>query len=537
MVKKNGVSHFIQSNTFFWSLASVIVVFVVANELLFQRYNFSFGRDYWEHTGVFSEWLKNLWHPGMPHVSGYEEGASARYMPYYFVLTAVGQIFSLSPVQIMSMAGIINVILLCASIQYFFKHYFQKPLAPILGLAVFFCFWGVAWYWSNVYQLKNLIYCAGYPSSFTFALCLFSLGYIVRLVRQQSISISQSLVIILLSFMMFVCHPLTGAFGIGAAGLLVLTHPNTPLNLQIKLIIALIIGFILTEFWPYYSAIDVAFGLTGKENNGWVGSAVSKTTTAAFSPLTRLSELYYSHPFYSPLGFVMSLGPALLGIPVLCWLAFKRQQLFLISGFALMMLPFFINLFVAIPLGHRFLLFAIIFLHIAIVWALLKVFDTGSHFIKKLSVIFIITSIALNVFLAVAEINGVTYKPTLTKKYRKQDEVTVTEQFEELKAIIPVNSVVMAPLKTSWALPTFLPAKTVGLFHNNPYVLDSQQRNNNVNAFFNPNTSEPERQEILKRYNVTHILVPKNDNYSESNRTTLSIITDNQFTHWYIVVL
>jgi hypothetical protein len=253
-------------------------------------------------------------------------------MPYYFVLTAIGQIFSLAPVQIMSMAGIINVILLCFSIQYFFKHYFQKPLAPLFGLVVFFCYWGTAWYWSNVYQLSDLVYTAGYPSTFTFtftfALCLFSLGYITSLLRQQSVSTVQWIAVVVLSFLMFVCHPLTGAYGIGAAGLLVLTHSNATLNQRIKIIVALLIGFIATELWPYYSAIVIALGQTAKESDGWVGSAVSKAATTEFSPLARAYYLYYSHPFYSPIDFVMSLGPALLGIPVLCWLAFKKQHLF-----------------------------------------------------------------------------------------------------------------------------------------------------------------------------------------------------------------
>jgi hypothetical protein len=537
MVQKNGILDYIQSNAFFWLIASTVIIFSISNELLFQRYNFSFGGDYWEHTGVFSEWLKNLWHPGMPHVAGYESGESARYIPYYFVLTATGQIFSLSPMQIMSLAGIINVVLLCFGIQYFFKHYFQKPLAPLLGLIVFFCFWGAAWSWSNVYQLRNLAYTAGYPSSFTFALSLLSLGYIVSLLRQQHLRIIQLLAVATLSFLMFVCHPLTGAFSIGAAGLLVLTHQKTSLSLRIKLIVALIIGFILTELWPYYSAIDIALGQTAKEAESWVGSAVSATAKSEFSPLTRALNLYYSHPFYSPLRFVMSLGPALLGIPVLCWLAFKRQQLFLTSGFVLMMLPFCINLFVKIPLGHRFLLFAIVFLHIAIVWALLNIFDNGKLHWKRLATALLVILTLGNVFLAGAELNGIIYRPDLTKRQVGKDVIAVSEQFEELKAVIPENAIVMAPINTSWVLPTFLPAKVVGLKHPNPYVHDFRLRNLNVKKFFDPNTSKAVRSEILKQYNVTHILMPKKSNISADVIREISVRPVNDFKYWYVVTL
>jgi hypothetical protein len=537
MVQKNGISHYIQSNAFFWLIASTVIIFSIANELLFQRYNFSFGGDYWEHTGVFSEWLKNLWHPGMPNVTGYEEGSSARYMPYYFVLTAIGQLFSFSPMQVMSLAGISNVILLCFSIQYFFKHYFQKPLAPLIGLIVFFCFWGTAWSWSNVYQLRNLVYTAGYPSSFTFALSLLSLGYIVSLLRQHSLSIIQLIAVVTLSFLMFVCHPLTGAFGIGAAGLLVLTYSSATLNQRVKIIVALLIGFILTELWPYYSAIDIALGQTAKEGEGWIGSAVSTTAKSEFSPLARAYNLYYSHSFYSPLRFVMSLGPALLGIPILCWLAFKRQQLFLTSGFVLMMLPFLINLFVSIPLGHRFLLFAIVFLHLAIVWALLNIFDNGKQRWKRLATALLVILTLGNVFLAGAELNGIIYRPDLTKRQVGKDVITVSEQFEELKAVIPQNAIVMAPLNTSWVLPTFLSAKVVGLKHPNPYVQDFRVRNLNVKNFFDPNTSKTVRSEILKQYNVTHILAPKDNNYSANDIKELSKNSIIQLKYWYVVVL
>jgi hypothetical protein len=142
-----------------------------------------------------------------------------------------------------------------------------------------------------------------------------------------------------------------------------------------------------------------------------------------------------------------------------------------------------------------------------------------------------------NVFLAGAEINGITYRPDLTKRQVGKDVITVSEQFEELKKIIPANAIVMTPIKTSWPLPTFLPAKSVGMLHNNPYVLDYRQRINNVNAFFNPNTPEPERRDILKRYNVTHILVPKNDVYLVKDITTLSTSSGNQLRYWHVITI
>jgi hypothetical protein len=537
MTKKNGFLLVFQSTAFFWLMALTVIIFASANELFFQRYNFAFTGDYWEHTGVFSEWLKNLWQPGMPHVSGYEDGASARYMPYYLMLTAIGQVFSLTPVQIMSMAGITNVILLCFGIQYFFKHYFQKPLAPLFGLIVFFCFWGTAWYWSNVYQLRNLVYTAGYPSTFTFALCLFSLGYITNMLRKQSVSIVQWLSVAVLSFLMFVCHPLTGAFGIGAAGLLVLTHSDTTLKQRIKLIVALLVGFIATELWPYYSAIDIALGQTAKESHDWVGGALSKAASTEFSPLARAYYLYYSHPFYSPIDFVMSLGPALLGIPALCWLAYKRQQLFLTSGFILMMLPFCINLFIAIPLGHRFLLFAIIFLHIAIVWAFLNIYDYGSQYKKKIATAILLILALSNIYWAGAELNGISYSPNLTKKQVKKDATTVSEKFEELKAIIPENAVVMAPLKTSWPLPTFLPAKTVGLFHGNPYVQNIGQRESDVKTFFAYNTSQHTSREIIERYKVTHIIVPRTAENAANTIAKISTGAVTELKHWFVITL
>jgi hypothetical protein len=509
-----------RQNELFWFTVFLLSIPVVINEFVFQLNDFYYGVDYWEHTGVFAEWMKNLWSPGMPHIYSEEAGRSARYMPFFFVLTFIGRLFDLSPIQIMTLASFSSMAIIFIGIKLFFKTYFKHEWAPVIGLVVFFCCWGFGWVWSNLYQLRSMIYVSGYPSSFTFGLSLIALWNATNYLRNKHADTKLLVVTALLAFLMFTCHPLTGAFGIGAVGLLAFTEPDVNWRNRIYLVAALILGAALTEFWPYYSAWQVALGTTVEAAPSWITAQPSSHV----EQISRFDKLTSGHAFYNLQQFFVSLGPALIGFPVCIWFLYKRQQLFIAVGFLLMMLPYIGNLIFKIPLGHRFLLFAMIFLHFAIVWLILQFVKQQStenevslakfpntRLVRIATITLVLIGLmGVNLGLSALEFYGLRISPSLSLWYRQNDTPRVTEQVKPLAEFVPHDAILMVPQLTSWPVSSFV-AKTVALHHNNPYVNDGNDRNRATRKFFAQRTTSEERLEILAAYDVTHIAYINNE--------------------------
>jgi hypothetical protein len=68
----------------------------------------------------------------------------------------------------------------------------------------------------------------------------------------------------------------------------------------------------------------------------------------------------------------------------------------------------------------------------------------------------------------------------------------------------------MAPVALAWPIPTFA-GKVVGGLHPFPMVRDGWQRRKDVETFFSADTTLQERKELIKRYQVTHVLYDTKD--------------------------
>jgi hypothetical protein len=68
----------------------------------------------------------------------------------------------------------------------------------------------------------------------------------------------------------------------------------------------------------------------------------------------------------------------------------------------------------------------------------------------------------------------------------------------------------MAPVALSWPIPTFA-GKVVAGLHPLPMVPDAWQRRKDVETFFSADTTLQDRREIIRRYQVTHVLYDTTD--------------------------
>jgi hypothetical protein len=480
----------------------VVISWSALNNPLYTSY---YSSDFWEHSATIHEWTKNLWHPGNPHMA--IDTGSPRYMPFFFLLTVLARIFSLTPIQALGVGGVMTMILFLYGVWLFLGLYFRNDWAPFVGLIVLLGGWGAGWYWSNCYQLRCLFYVIPFPSSFVFSVSFLSFWLATKMLRQRVITSWRLIPLCIMSALMLLSHPLTGAFAIGSLCLLALSEPKVSFSHRWTLIAVVLTGALAAELWPYFSVWHVIFGTSGGEAASWVkaGNVVGH----------RIKMLYQTHPFYNPKQFFVTIGPGLFGIPALFYLAYTREHSFIISGFIVMSLPFWANLFFPIPLGHRFVFFMVFYLHLALIWGILRLQSkmrkaTQQHtvlrFAKlKTGVLFSFLTLCLlwnGALSALALANYLVY-PDL--RFGPMQREPVVDDMSRLSLSIPDQAIVMAPARLSWPLPTFT-GKVVAAYHINPMVADHFLRRRDTNSFFQFETTQEARLKILRRYKVTHIL-------------------------------
>jgi hypothetical protein len=505
----------------------------------YQPSSWLMGSDFWEHSATLKAWSADLWGPSHPHLA--EDIPGARYIPFYFVVAAFGSLLQLDPFQAMGLAGAIAAATFLIATPLFFNYYFCSPWAGVIAVLVLFFGWGASWLWSSVNQLRTLFYVMAYPSFWTFGFSFVVFWQQMRILRRNTAGPSQYGLLTAIVAVTFLSHPLTGAFAAVTSALLALTEPGHPSNRRILSLGAIALGLLVARLWPYYpvwylvfvNKADVMFSVTagacvvlfvlGMFQNLYTNKmlmvfaiAVSSatavfllwSTSESFSghfglaviDNTRFEKLIGSHPFYSLKDVLITMGPALLGIPALIYLALTRKSVFAPIGALAFLAVYVANLFIDIPLGHRFFLYFVFYCHFAIIAALLAMVSRQKVLVVGFLAILSIWGMAL----AVAETLGyhLNSKGMLFPRYALRKDFK--ESYKEIAKHIGPMDVVLSPALAGWPLPTYA-GKIIALYHTNPLVRDSSQRTRDSEAFFDLRTTNRERRELIARYGAKHL--------------------------------
>ncbi len=510
------------------ALAGVIGLWLCWDAFVFQLVTYSPYADYWEHSALLTEWLRNFPDPINPHVLS--DDLSPRFMPWYFVLTAFGRLFGLDAVTLLGISGVVSYAMIVVGIKLFFTQYFRNAWAPAIGFVVLFFGWGVSWNWSNLYQLRSFFYVAGFPSSFVFGLSLLSFWYTVRVCTGEARLQTGAPILLVLAAMMFLCHPLTGVFGIAGCGVLALTVSGVAIQRRLVICVALFLGSLAVEFWPYFSVWEVTLGTSGSAEARWA------TDADVFDPIGRLFGGEWMHIFYTPKYLAVILGSGLLCVLAWFYLLAKRREPFILLGGAAMLLPYVAHLFIPVPLAHRFLLFAMFFFHMAGVRVLLDLLTAWQeqHVAGQVSprlqqtgyfvVGFLAFLAVFNVVLLGADYTGRHLSPKLevVNKFAMIPEGnSVVELYDRLTQDVGPEDVVLSTSDVSWPLPT-VRGKAVSIYHQNPVLLDQFDRAADVGEFFTLETTSSRREEILAEYQVRFVLI----------KTSSDVLIPETFTEW-----
>lgn len=455
--------------------------------------------DYWEHSATLRALLDDPWHPKNPHLVS--PASSPRFVPPFLLAALFARALGLDALGAMGVLSCLNLVLLLSGIFLFFRSYFGDARASLYGLIVMFASWYDGWHFSNVYQLKVLFSVVSYPSTAALGLSLLGFTLTLRALRQAP-SMGWLVATALCWAVVIITHPLTAMLGLSGAVLLALTVPRVSWKARTRVGAAIFAGGMLAFFWPYFSVSGVLRGGGQEEASAIVRELVNQSD---FEPKVRL------HQFYREQGLLHALGLALLGLPICLFLMASRRHWFISLGALAMLLPFVINAYRPLPLGHRFILLAVFFLQTAVVWLLLKL-SRGSPGAWRIFTVgfrgWVSGALVGGLLLSISWWNIEAARGRLAYSARRMGnaESSNVRYARRVGQIAGSAGVVLADPLSAWPVPTFGP-KVLLLLHGNPLLNDEPERKVAVARFLRSSTTDQARLEIVEQWGVTHVLV------------------------------
>lgn len=483
----------------YMALAALLVFWIGHEASTTRLITYSQGTDYWEHSAAVRALLESPTSPGNPHLRS--QASSPRYNPLYLGLALIGRGLSLDVLTLMSMASAFNVMLYVGGAFWFFSSYFSDRRAPLYGLVVLLTSWWQSWHFSNVYHLEMLPSVGAYPSTSALGLTWFCFALVTSALRFGATPWRLSCVGALAA-LVFLVHQLTAMLALTGMGLLALLEPSKGNSRRVPVLGAMVLGLALTHFWPYYSPFAVLAGGEHEATTGWAGQTAAQALGANISHRP-------NREFYDLDNLLDAAGLALPGLLFAVVLLAKRKHLFIPLGLGAMLVPFTANLFVRVPLGHRFVLLAMVYLHLAFVWGLLWLtpgYHDAASWVKRWRWFGAITALAVGSTLAFGVVHNVPRAKARVARVEYRRLSPFLNYARQVGRYAGEDAVVLGGARDSWPIPTFGP-KVVALYHVNPLVPDGVQRTRDVASFFRRSSPPETRDEILHKYSVTHVLV------------------------------
>ena len=220
----------------------------------------------------------------------------------------------------------------------------------------------------------------------------------------------------------------------------------------------------------------------------------------------------------NPMLLLTILGPGLVAIPAWFWLAFRRQYVFIVYGALLATMLLLAGLYLDLLQAHKLLLFVFVYFQFALVWAILQVIDAWrtlprpplANFTMWATAALAAGAVLLNVMLLVTEFRGYSISTTglnlIDRESQLPGEISVAEFYARLATSLPETAVVLTGAQIGWPLPTFK-GKVVAPFQDNPLVSDQGKRYQAAISFFFKPIGDQLRSDIIRQYEVTHILL------------------------------
>lgn len=478
---------------------SIIIVICISFVILFLVYVYYYNYppfwgswDVYQHLSCIWEISKGTIPPNNPITAS--NVPDVHYGPYLVLLGYIFALTQINPIILLYIAGLINLCLFIFFSFKFIKEMLGERIAIFSVISMLFV-WGPWGIFAGVYKIFAG-YNFFYPQGVAYTLLFASLYCLCKAKRDKRYMIFG----IILSVILFTTHLLTGIFYLILIYLFLLADiyktKTFDRSYHLFLIGLPIITFLISLLWPFYPVLD-AFLVQSPHASLTAGGILSlNTSSSIIVPEKYSGNIFYSLVYiflnkYRPFGVIhypVVAGFACFGIIGL-WRLIKEKRIFLPLWF---IFCFFMVLILA-PFYERFFLFSLIPLHIGFGILLDKFFRTEK---KKFLTYFVVTLLVLS-FLSTGFVEYTQYTLSPKTDLNYNFIINNTER----------DSVIMSDKYTSWKIPALTGRKVIYGLHGCFYPNNDSERLKAINTFYNPNTSNKERYEILKQWNVSYVVI------------------------------
>ncbi len=440
-------------------------------------------RDFWEHSAVIQALVIDLSNSSHPFFA--IQAPHAFISPYHWIAAQLAKYSSLDVINTLSLLGILNFCLFIFGLKIFIQGFEPKvPRFTCFYALLFILFlWGnEPWGFSGFFHFELIADILPYPSTFTTALSLIGLGLGFQLLRSESIT--YYLLLILISMLILLSHPLTFIFLSSGLVCQALTSKKI-FSALTKRITVFVLAISIALLWPYYSI---------------------------FALLTGAGDVYHASNRSMYTDVLIRIWPILVLSPLL-WLAFKNKATHPIFLHLLaLILVYFFGWFTGKYSYGRDITFIVILMQILLA-------SQFTHFEMRYSQLFprAILTYRVSLGLILLCLASSWLYPTFTRSLTVLNSLvsgrTVSNQhtFKNLTflpQLINKGSVVLSDLDTSWLVPSF-GGKVIGALHVQAFVADDEQRRVDLIDFFSKDATLVRRQAIIQKYKPEYFLINK----------------------------
>lgn len=476
----------------YWLLAVVILAYVA---LCTGNRDVIPDADAWEHHRVIVALTAELWHPGNPTFA--IDNASIRYSPYFIAQAALCRATGFDPFAVLSMAAVANTALFMIGLWSVLCAWGERRIAP-LALLTIVGLWGVAPGYAGTTALSDLPWHQVNPSAFSFATFLLAWASLKRFLNHGGawrwIGIAVVCVLAMLD------HAMTGAFAVMALFITALLDSRRRWHAAGGVMACSVVALGVCLAWPLYPFMEAL--VSRKDVDYWFNGAISRMMLTQWcAPAIALA-----------LAAMLRVDRPL----VKTCLAIGAAGLFL----SIASIP------VRSPTFARFAMPANVMFQIAIaVWAcrsglmcpkkslaaiskLYRVPTSPENASTVLHLLFVLTLLygLIPQLIAVLKEPHLA-RPTLARFLHIRELAPHLKPiYDELLSGIGPKDVVLGTPLTSWPVPSSR-GRIVAALHYERFVDDQVTRDHDSLAFFDPGTSESERNRILTKYAVRWIIL------------------------------
>ncbi len=439
-----------------------------------------YGADHWETTAAMRAVSENPLHPGNPMLA-LPGNTSPRFTPYTVAWGLLMKWLGLHVLLLMKLSAYANALLFVTGLSRLMKKLFNFKTLPNVMLLCMLLIWGTGYAFANSYEWWQFFYSLAHAAMFAYGLgfhALASLAEFTAANRLRDLSFY-----VLLSWIVFISHPITGVFIYVSAAAITLSEKrwrDTFLLQSVPLA-----GFGIALFWPYFDYAQVFFEGSA---SAWYVSLLYENQLAA-------------------------LGPILAGLPILVFFASRHRHNFAWIGGLLCLGVYLFSWAAGIQIGERFVFFVAFFLHLGIALFICEWIESGTGRPPKgaRSRWFRSAVIAVIVLSAIPFLKHdvkMTGSLLLSNFVQRRHAETMPEKFGFLAAYLKSSDVVLTDSLSGFSLPALTGAKTVFHMHGNPLLVQELETRKRANSMFlsGPATKH-ERDGIVAAYGVTHILI------------------------------